>query len=103
MSIIIVGVGNADFSTMDVLDADDDPLISSRGKKATSDIVQFVPFNKFRNMHPSFLAKEVLEEVPRQFTDYFERANIKPMPPKPAADVYSSYGSLPGLSNSPAE
>ena len=28
LSIIIVGVGNADFSSMDVLDADDEPLYS---------------------------------------------------------------------------
>jgi len=28
MSIIIVGVGEADFTSMDVLDADDDPLYS---------------------------------------------------------------------------
>ena len=28
LSIVIVGVGNADFSTMDVLDADDKPLYS---------------------------------------------------------------------------
>lgn len=28
LSIVIVGVGEADFSSMDVLDADDDPLYS---------------------------------------------------------------------------
>lgn len=40
LSIIIVGVGNADFSSMDVLDADDEPLYSKRFKKyMASDIV----------------------------------------------------------------
>lgn len=33
LSIIIVGVGNADFTQMDVLDADDDPLYSRKYKK----------------------------------------------------------------------
>jgi len=40
MSIIIVGVGDADFSSMDILDADDDPLYSKKFKKfMQSDIV----------------------------------------------------------------
>jgi len=40
LSIIIVGVGYADFSSMDVLDADDDPLYSRKYKKyMASDIV----------------------------------------------------------------
>jgi hypothetical protein len=40
LSIIIVGVGNADFSSMDILDADDDPLYSKKYKKYMgSDIV----------------------------------------------------------------
>ena len=65
LSIIIVGVGNADFDAMDILDADDDPLYSKRFKKhMDSDIVQFVPFNQFRK-DPRALAKETLEEVPR--------------------------------------
>ncbi|RDD40595.1 Copine-8 [Trichoplax sp. H2] len=46
LSIIIVGIGNADFAAMDVLDADDEPLLS-RGRAAVRDIVQFVPFSKF--------------------------------------------------------
>ena len=40
LSIIIVGVGNADFGSMDVLDADDEPLYSNRYKKRmAADIV----------------------------------------------------------------
>lgn len=65
VSIIIVGVGAADFESMDVLDADDVPLYSQRFKKyMESDIVQFVPYREFRN-NPIQLAKETLEEVPR--------------------------------------
>ena len=78
LSIIIVGVGDADFSSMDVLDADDDPLYSRKYKKyMASDIVQFVPYSEFKN-DPRQLAKETLEEVPRQFLDFMERNNIVP-------------------------
>ena len=78
LSIIIVGVGDADFSSMDVLDADDTPLYSKKFKKyMSSDIVQFVPFSEFKN-DPKQLAKETLEEVPRQFLDFMNRNNILP-------------------------
>ena len=64
LSIIIVGVGDADFSAMDELDADEKPLYSHRYKKQmAADIVQFVPFRDFAN-NPMQLAKETLEEVP---------------------------------------
>ena len=33
LSIVIVGVGDADFETMDVLDADEEPLFSRKYKK----------------------------------------------------------------------
>ena len=50
LSIIIVGVGEADFSSMDILDADDEPLWSKKHKKfMASDIVQFVPFSEFKH------------------------------------------------------
>lgn len=50
MSIIIVGVGGADFSAMEFLDGDDGVLRSSSGEPAVRDIVQFVPFRKFQNV-----------------------------------------------------
>lgn len=40
LSIVIVGVGNADFSQMDVLDADEEPLFSKKYNRFMSrDIV----------------------------------------------------------------
>ena len=42
MSIIIVGVGSADFSSMATLDGDKGSL-KSRGQSCARDIVQFVP------------------------------------------------------------
>lgn len=44
-SIIIVGVGSADFSAMEQLDGDGGRLVNSRGQQASRDIVQFVEYN----------------------------------------------------------
>ena len=64
LAIIIVGVGNADFSGMDTLDADDEALYSNAYRKyMEADIVQFVPFNEFKH-NPHLLAKETLNELP---------------------------------------
>lgn len=82
MSIIIVGVGDGDFSDMEVLDGDEMRLTSG-GRQAQRDIVQFVPFNKFIRADNckstrAQLAKEVLAEIPRQVTGYMAENGIKP-------------------------
>ena len=77
ISIIIIGIGNADFSNMDVLDADVNPLYNSSNVKTARDIVQFVPFNKFKNDGKK-LAEEVLKEIPRQIEGYLRMYNIEP-------------------------
>ena len=80
ISIIIVGVGGDDFESMDILDADENPLYSMRYKKyMDADIVQFVPFRDFKH-NPMMLAKETLDEVPGQLLSYMKRKNILPMP-----------------------
>ncbi|KAM9645964.1 LOW QUALITY PROTEIN: copine-6 [Trichechus inunguis] len=83
MSIIIVGVGNADFSDMRLLDGDDGPLRCPRGVPAARDIVQFVPFRDFKDAPPSALAKCVLAEVPRQVVEYYASQGISPGVPRP--------------------
>ena len=40
LSIIIVGVGQADFDAMEELDGDKVPLTNQRGQRAQRDIVQ---------------------------------------------------------------
>ena len=77
LSVIIIGVGNEDFTNMHILDADDKPLYNSKGVKAARDLVQFVPFLNFES-NPEQLAVEVLEEVPRQIVDYYEQNNLDP-------------------------
>lgn len=67
---------------MELLDADNNPLFSKRlGKYSSRDIVQFVPYRDLRN-DPYRLAKEVLAEVPRQMTSYFQARGMRPNPKK---------------------
>uniref|UniRef100_A0A8B9DB13 Copine 7 n=1 Tax=Anser cygnoides TaxID=8845 RepID=A0A8B9DB13_ANSCY len=83
MSIIIVGVGNADFTDMQILDGDDGVLRSPRGEPVLRDIVQFVPFREFKNASPTALAKCVLAEVPKQVVEYYSYKAFPPRCPQP--------------------
>ena len=78
ISVIIVGIGSGDFTSMDILDADENPLFDKRGRKADRDLVQFVPFSKFKNDPPK-LAEQVLEEIPRQVVEYYQHNGINPV------------------------
>ncbi|KAM3841259.1 copine-3 isoform 1-T2 [Vipera latastei] len=84
MSIIIVGVGGADFSAMEFLDSDSGALRSRSGEAAIRDIVQFVPFRQFHNAPKEALAQSVLAEVPQQVVSYFSMCKLQP-PNKPTA------------------
>uniref|UniRef100_G1U356 Copine-1 n=1 Tax=Oryctolagus cuniculus TaxID=9986 RepID=G1U356_RABIT len=84
MSVIIVGVGNADFEAMEQLDADGGPLRTHFGEAAARDIVQFVPYRRFQNAPREALAQTVLAEVPTQLVSYFKAQGwppFKPLPP----------------------
>ncbi|CAD8066081.1 unnamed protein product [Paramecium sonneborni] len=78
ISIIIIGVGDDDFSLMKRLDGDipDGQMMQSVNKR---DLVQFVPFRDFKDS--MLLAKEVLEELPDQLVNYMEMQGIKPGAP----------------------
>jgi len=80
MSIIIVGVGDAGFNSMNELDSDNG-LLSHNQQIAVRDIVQFVPFSNFlNNPHKSLadLANALLAELPNQLVSYMKSNNIKP-------------------------
>ena len=71
LSIVIVGVGNANFGAMQFLDD-----VAANGQ--TRDIAQFVEFNRFsHNSHA--LTSETLNEIPAQLTSYFKGRNIPPL------------------------
>lgn len=83
ISIIIVGVGNANFDAMDELDSDDVTL-NVDGRYAERDIVQFVPLNRFLSKTGPYvnskadLAKEVLYEIPEQLTGFMKSHSFRP-------------------------
>ncbi|CAG8486944.1 8234_t:CDS:2, partial [Diversispora eburnea] len=81
LSIIIVGVGNSDFTKMHILDADDLPLTDGNSRMER-DIVQFVVMNEFQTEYSKYLLpKKVLEEIPDQFLGYMKRNGIRPRSP----------------------
>ena len=75
LSIVIIGIGNADFTNMVFLDGDKIPLKNSSGEIRKRDIVQFVEFKKFKvkngDNNADELAEEVLKEIPRQIEEYY--------------------------------
>merc|ERR1719316_954382 len=80
LSVIIIGVGDDDFSLMDELDADDHPLYSKTDKRYMSrDIVQFVPFNDYKDKTYHELAMATLDEIPREVVNYFTREQVPPL------------------------
>ncbi|CAG8495519.1 2593_t:CDS:10 [Diversispora eburnea] len=81
LSIVIVGVGNADFTKMHKLVADEVPLTDGNSQ-IERDIVQFVVTEDFQTEYSKYLLpKKVLEEIPVQFLDYMRRNRIRPRPP----------------------
>uniref|UniRef100_A0A3B4FJ79 Copine family member 9 n=1 Tax=Pundamilia nyererei TaxID=303518 RepID=A0A3B4FJ79_9CICH len=86
MSVIIVGVGPAEFDAMEELDGDE-VRVSSRGRFAERDIVQFVPFRDYIDrsgnqvLSMARLAKDVLAEIPDQLLSFMKSRGIEPRPP----------------------
>ncbi|KAK6153867.1 hypothetical protein DH2020_013506 [Rehmannia glutinosa] len=78
LSILIVGVGGADFKEMEILDADKgERLESSTGRVASRDIVQFVPFRDVQSGEIS-VVQSLLAELPSQFLKYVRARGIVP-------------------------
>lgn len=78
---------------MEVLDGDKGKLRCD-DIQAKRDIVQLVPFSKFKT-DPKALAQEVLAEVPNHLISYNEAANYVPQPNIP--QVQPQYGGNPPL------
>ncbi|KAF6029550.1 CPNE8 [Bugula neritina] len=103
MSIIIVGVGNADFSAMELLDdalKGNESASEGQHRTAQRDIVQFVPLRDYLSLGDSHmvharLAKAVLAEVPDQFLGYMRRHNIEPPKQRLAPQSISSGPPMP--------
>lgn len=80
LSIIIIGVGEEDFSAMDGLDSDD-RLLKCGGLTAARDIVQFVELRKFLQSggwSKDLLARAVLAEIPAQLSGWMKLKSLQP-------------------------
>ena len=80
ISIIIVGIGDGDFSSMEYLDGDDMLMRDGDNIEAKRDICQFVKFNDFRDedgTNADLLAEAVLEEVPDQLVGFMTETGEK--------------------------
>jgi len=77
LSIVIIGVGNADFSAMQFLDDAHQP--------GSHDIAQFVQFNRHSHNSQSLTAA-TLDEIPDQLTGFFTRHGIMPLAAKRMAE-----------------
>jgi Copine/C2 domain len=75
LSIVIVGIGHANFGAMQDLDD-----FQGNGYSTGRDIVQFVPFSQHA-LDRSSLTRATLEEIPDQMVDYFTSRGITPLPP----------------------
>ena len=81
MSIIIIGVGDADFTEMNALDSDD-RLLRHNNLVAKRDIVQFVELRQFVRgsaWSKDILAKHVLAEIPTQLSSWMRMQSFKPL------------------------
>lgn len=70
ISIIIVGVGNADFRSMNDLDGDEQPLMDNSGKRIR-DIVQFIKYDVRYATNPALFSQDLLFEIPAQVEGYY--------------------------------
>ena len=75
LSIIIVGIGQADFSIMKPLDDGEKTSIDNNGRVIKRDFIKFVEYEEFKNRlysgNNNELSEEILGEIPRQIEDYY--------------------------------
>jgi len=70
LSVVILGIGDADFSGMEFLDSFDTEIEAGR------DITKFVQFNDYKSYNA--LTEAVLDEIPDQLVDYYYERGIMP-------------------------
>ncbi|PSC75848.1 copine-3 [Micractinium conductrix] len=97
LSLLIVGVGNEDFSSMEVLDGDTVRIRAPGGRPAVRDSVQFCEFRPNQRDTVEGLAAKLLAELPGQVVEYFHDMQHMPPPrPPPAMGVAKLDGVAEG-------
>jgi hypothetical protein len=99
ISVVLVGVGSGDMAALDLLDSDRARL-SCGEEQAARDIVQFVElsryidqdsFSKDSHEHRHRLSRAVLQEIPRQVTEYMRKNGIAPRIPDIPDDFQEDF------------
>ncbi len=82
LSILIVGIGTADFNNMNELDANLNLLKTNSGKEACRDCVVFKKFEEFKDnkgdMLGHKLAEELMKDIPKHIEEFHTYLNINP-------------------------
>ncbi|KAL3943533.1 MAG: hypothetical protein SGBAC_002391 [Bacillariaceae sp.] len=91
ISLVIIGVGNRDFSAIEKLCRNDfkSTLRDARGIPIARDIITFVSFKQFGG-NASEVVLQALKGIPEQLVTYFTTNGSKPLPPVASPD----YGLL---------
>ena len=95
ISIVILGVGEADFGNMRRFDNGN--FTDTKGRKPKRDIVRFVKFNEFKKSRTA-LSAEILKEIPTQVEEYYTSIGKRPNPPK---TPNRSFSHMPSAKNPP--
>lgn len=56
----------------------DERRLRAGGREASRDIVQFVALREVAKLPPQAIAKELLEEIPAQVTQYLQKEGVTP-------------------------
>ena len=76
ISIIIVGIGNGDFGYMDSFDENEEILINnSNNLKFNRNNIKFIHFNQYLKKEENKLTEEMLKDIPKQITEYYQNKN----------------------------
>lgn len=85
ISIVMVGMGNGDFSALERLCSPKTRLKDARGIPIARDVLNFVSFRECEGNASKVIA-HALKNIPEQFVTYFVSNGISPRPPVPPPD-----------------
>ena len=76
ISIIIIGIGNADFNYFESINVDK-MILDMDGKNIDRNLIQFIPFKNFKN-NIQKLGEEMFTKIQNQIVEYYQSKQIFP-------------------------